>query len=171
MVKSNKIKELINCILKCSGESYIDSIKKLGLTRSDFEGQIHFSTKKYTRTCIAQDANFELILLGWSEGQKTPIHNHDGHEGFVYALEGKLAEVTYAFNAQTQQLEKTYEATLIENELSYAEKDVNGFHSIENVNDGTSLSLHLYKKPIKSCLVFDEKNQKMVTKELVFDFE
>lgn len=167
-MNKTKIDKLINCIVNCDGENYIELITNLGLTKKDFEGQIHFSDKKYTRTCIAKEDNFELILLGWSKGQKTPIHNHDGHEGFVYALNGKIKEVRYHFNNKTKKFEKLGEAILNENEVAYAEKDIDGFHSIENISNKNILSLHLYKKPIEKCLVLI--NDELVSKTMAYDF-
>lgn len=167
-MNNNKIDKLINCITKCDSDNYIDFISKLGLTQEDFKGVIHFSDKKYTRTCIAEENGFELILLGWSKGQKTPIHNHDGKEGFVYSINGKIKEVSYLLNTETNLLEKQSEAILNENEVAYAKKDVNGFHSIENMSDRNVLTLHLYKKPIKKCLVLQK--DELVTKEMHYDY-
>ena len=171
MVINEKIEKLINCINNCNGKDYIEAITNLGLSVDDFEGQIHFSEEKYTRTCIANEENFELILLAWSKGQKTPIHNHDGKEGFVYALEGMFREVQYNYNETTKKLEETASAVLLENQVAYAEENINGFHSIENLNDGNSLSLHLYVKPILNCLVYNEEKNEISTKSLAYDFK
>lgn len=166
-MNKTKINELVECISKCDADNYIEAITNLGLTVKDFEGDIHFSEKKYTRTCIAEDENFELILLGWSKGQKTPIHNHDGHEGFVYALKGKIKEVRYHLNSNNE-LEKESEGILNENQVAYAKKDINGFHTIENISNDNALTLHLYKKPIKKCLILEK--DELVTKEMAYDF-
>ncbi len=165
-----KIERLIECISNCNGADYIEAITNLGLTKEDFKGKINFSEEKYTRTCIINNVAYELILLGWSKGQKTAIHNHDGHEGFVYALDGKIKEVTYKLNTKTNELEKTGEGILLKNQVSVAKVDKNEFHSIENIHNGSTLTLHLYKKPIESCLVYDEKKDEMFTKKLVYDF-
>lgn len=171
MENTDKIEELINSISTSDcKETYLQKVLDLDLTKEDFEGHIHFSDKKYTRTCITKNDEFELILLAWSEGQKTPIHNHDGNEGFVYALDGEFKEVGYLLNEETNEMEKQGFEILKESELSHSEEDSNGFHSIENINDGKSISLHLYKKPIEECLVYNEKNQELATKKLVFDF-
>ena len=167
-MNKTKINKLVNCIKKCDKDEYIHSIKKLKFTIDDFKGVIHFSSKKYTRTCIAENDNFELILLGWSKGQKTPIHNHDGHEGFAYAIDGKIKEVVYLLNTETNELEKQGEAILNANEIAYAEKNLNGFHTIENISGHDTLTLHLYKKPIKECLILE--NDELVTKQMAYDF-
>lgn len=169
MIKNAKIEELVNCISKCNKDNYIEKITSLGLTREDFEGQIHFSNKKYTRTKVAKTDEFELILMGWAKGQKTPKHNHDGHEGFVYSIDAKIKETTFIYDKEKDDFVKTGEGVLNSNELSYAKKDVNGFHTLENISGFDALTLHLYKIPIEKCLV--EVNNEIIIKKLAFDYE
>ena len=170
MGNTDKIDELINCMSSCDKDAYTKKIQELGLTKEDFKEHIHFSDKKYIRTCITRNDEFELILLCWSKGQKTAIHNHDGNECFVYALDGEFKEVGYALNKETNEMKKQGFIILKENELAYTKEDSTGFHTIENINDGTSLSLHLYRNPIESCLVYNEEKQELATKHLAYDF-
>ena len=48
-------------------------------------------------------------------------------------------------------------------------KDFMGFHSLENLSDKKSMSLHLYAKPIRACRIFDEESNTFVHKELEYD--
>jgi len=48
-------------------------------------------------------------------------------------------------------------------------KDFMGFHTLENLSNKKSMSLHLYAKPIRKCRVFDEKLNTFVTKKLEYD--
>jgi cysteine dioxygenase len=171
MVNTDKINELINCISTCDKDSYIEKIKSLNLTKKDFEGKINFSEKKYTRTCLAKNNGFELILLAWTKGQKTPIHNHDGKECFVFALDGDFEEVCYTLDSQSQKMKKENASILKKGELAYTEENEKEFHSIENLSEGNALSIHLYRKPIESCLVYNEQSEEIASKNLSFDFE
>ena len=47
--------------------------------------------------------------------------------------------------------------------------DFMGCHSLENMSNKRSMSLHLYAKPIRNCNLFDEKTGKFVNKDLVYD--
>lgn len=170
MENTDKIEELIESISSCDKDAYIKKIQELDLTKEDFKGHIHFSEEKYIRTCITENEKFELILLCWSKGQKTPIHNHDGKECYVYAVDGEFKEAGYTLDPETNDLEYKGFEILKENELCYSGVNVNGFHSIENINEGHALSLHLYRKPIKSCLVYNEKSEEVATKHLSYDF-
>ena len=171
MIDTIKIKELVNCIENCNSEEYVDFIKNLDLQLADFEDKIHFSEKKYTRTCIAKSDKYELILLAWNVGQKADIHNHNDSIGFVYVLEGEVKENSYNYNTKTKNFEELSSAILRRNGVSVAKKDENYFHSIENISKGKTLTLHLYQKPISNCLVLDHKTNEIVKRELSYDFE
>jgi cysteine dioxygenase len=43
-----------------------------------------------------------------------------------------------------------------------------GFHSLENISNKKSMSLHLYAKPIRNCKVFDEDSKGFVNKEMSY---
>ncbi len=170
MNRNHKIQKLIEAIPNCNPEEFVDVITKLDLTLADFEGQIHFSEERYTRTCVAKNEEFELILIGWAAHQKTAIHNHNGEEGYVYLINGSLKEETFKRNKNTNSFTKTGESILAENQVAVAKNHVDEFHALENLSDQPSLSLHMYRKPMKSCLVYDEKADEINTKNLFFDF-
>ena len=54
------------------------------------------------------------------------------------------------------------------NEVTYM-KDFMGFHSLENISNQKSMSLHLYAKPIRKCRVFDAASKTFADKELGYD--
>ena len=170
MNRNSKIQRLIEEIPNCSPKEFVDVITNLDFTPADFEGQIHYSDEKYTRTCIAKNEDFELILIGWAAHQKTAIHNHNGEEGYVLLIHGALKEDTFKLDPTTNTFTKTGEGVLSENQVAVAKNHVNEFHALENLSDQPSLSLHMYRKPLKTCSVYDEKADEINTKNLFFDF-
>jgi len=108
-----------------------------------------------------------LILLCWEKGQRTAIHDHGGEECWVKNIEGEFKETIYKEDAngeliavKTQYLETGNCTYMI---------DLMGFHSLENISNKRSMSLHLYAKPIRNCQVFNVETHKFVSKELVYD--
>lgn len=171
MNSSNKINKLVTCINECQTEDYLELLHSLDFKTEDFLDFINFSEKKYVRSCVAKGDDFELILLAWEKGQKSSIHGHDGNEGWVFVLQGEFEEKRYTLNPETEDLNLKSKVTLKEKEVCYTSKNTSEFHSISNINDGRSLSLHLYKNPIKQCRVYDEKNDELVKRKLVYDFK
>lgn len=171
MNSENKINKLAKCIDECNTEDYVALLEALDFKTEDFLDFINFSEEKYVRSCVAKGDGFELILLAWEKGQKSSIHGHDGNEGWVYVLQGEFEEKRYQMNSETEDLILKSKVRLHEKEICHTSKDKTEFHSIANVNDGRSLSLHLYKNPIKQCRVYDEKNDEMVKRNLSYDFK
>lgn len=168
MDSNKKIKSLVQHIAQNGMHHYAKKIKELGISHQDFKNQLHFSTKKYTRTCIAKDENFELLLLAWTKGQKTAIHNHADSECEVYVLDGKLKEVQYINH--NEKLQEVSEVIFCVAQNTATPHDVAAFHSLENIGENKSLTLHLYSPPISKCLVHNAKQNKIEEKNLVYDF-
>ena len=171
MDSKSKIDSLITCVSNCEADEYLELLKELEFSPKDFIKYINFSSEKYIRTCVAKGDDFELILLCWEKGQKAAIHGHDGSEGWIYVLHGAFEEKRYILNPETKRLNQQFEVRIEENEICHTSTDKTEFHSIANVNDERSISLHLYKTPIEKCRVYDEKTGEMIQRDLKYDFK
>ncbi|KAI9316035.1 RmlC-like cupin domain-containing protein [Dichotomocladium elegans] len=58
-------------------------------------------SRAYTRNLI-DDGNgkFNLMILAWSKGQQSPIHNHAGSHCIMKVLDGELHETQYAWPSE-----------------------------------------------------------------------
>jgi cysteine dioxygenase len=128
----------------------------------------------YARNLIYRDHFFEVLALCWLPGQRTPIHSHNGQFGWVTVVQGELVCRNYRF-VRSQTLKKTsvrnqsgagrpVEVQLLSSASYQADGSVSVVdrhqttHQIENLEKSPSgsISLHLYSKPIDSCVLFDE---------------
>jgi len=135
-----------------------------------------WNRERYARNLIYRDDFFEVLALCWLPGQRTPIHSHDGQLGWVTVVQGELVCRNYRF-VRSQALNKTSAACRnaasaglpVEVELlNCASCQADGSvavvdrrqttHQIENLEKSFcgSVSLHVYSKPIDSCVLFDE---------------
>lgn len=165
-----KLLQLIKTVAQESGREYIEKLA-LDFEVEDFLDYIHFSKKKYVRTCVAKNKHFELILIAWEKEQKTAIHEHDGSEAWVYVLKGAFEETRYETKPDSEDLVFVKKTIFKDKMFSFMEKGNKCFHTLKNIADGRSLSLHLYKKPIRVCKVYDEKTEKLIQKKLAYDFD
>ncbi len=159
------MQNLINQIFNASKEEYKSIFENLQLNKKVFEEYESWSQKKYTRNCIYNDEQFELILLCWEKEQETSIHCHGGEECWLYLLEGEMEEVLY--NKDENMAEKGVRR-LQKSQLSYINDSI-GLHRLKNSCNGRTISLHLYAKPIKKCTFYDEKNGMFVLRNLKYD--
>lgn len=139
----------------------------MNIAASAFENCCSWSTDCYTRNCIFENEQFELILLCWEPSQFTPIHDHGGEECWVKIIQGDFKETIFKENraGELQRVKTTIAQT---GDVTYM-VDFMGCHSLRNLSETRSMSLHLYAKPIRNCKAFDEELGEFINKELVYD--
>jgi cysteine dioxygenase len=147
--------------------SYNHLIRLIKFSSNAFENYSTWSDDCYTRNCLVNNEKYELILICWCEGHRTPIHDHGGEECWVKVIDGEFKETIYKKNEKGE-LEAITSSISKPNEVTYM-KDFMGFHQLENVSNKRSMSLHLYAKPIRTCNVFDENLKTFVCKDLTYD--
>lgn len=165
------IKTIPELIAKLSEEpvsNYTEVLSALDLSLDYFDANCSWSDEKYTRTCLYNDDHFELILLCWEVGNKTPIHCHGGEECWVRVIKGELEEVFYENTNNSFNQMPIKKQNLAANGLSYI-SDFIGLHSLENVSSERSISLHLYAEPIKECRYFNVEKQSMIYSTMRYD--
>lgn len=166
-VALQSLDELITALSEEDSRKYNHIIRSIAFSPDDFENYSSWSDDCYTRNCIIDNEKFELILICWCEGHRTPIHDHGGEECWVKVIEGEFKETIYKENKEGE-LEVVTSSISKQNEVTYM-KDFMGFHQLENLSNKRSLSLHLYAKPIRTCNVFDENLKTFVSKDLGYD--
>jgi cysteine dioxygenase len=134
-----------------------------------------WNRERYARNLIYRDRYFEVMALCWLPWQRTPIHSHDGQLGWVTVLQGELVCRNYRFirpelakktatPAYASPSGRPVEVQLLDSMHYQASGGVavvdrrQTTHQIENLEKSPlgSVSLHVYSKPIDSCVLFDE---------------
>ncbi|KAI8141872.1 RmlC-like cupin domain-containing protein [Fennellomyces sp. T-0311] len=138
-------------------------------------------SRAYTRNLI-DDGNgkFNLMILAWSKGQQSPIHDHAGSHCIMKVLDGELQETQYEWPSAdvgesvmasdiTEAVQSssscpikgkpltTRQCTRLRpNEVTYIHDKI-GLHRISNPSkEGGAVSLHLYTPPYQVCKTFEE---------------
>eukprot|EP00002_Diphylleia_rotans_P032993 TRINITY_DN6985_c0_g1_i1.p1 TRINITY_DN6985_c0_g1~~TRINITY_DN6985_c0_g1_i1.p1 ORF type:complete len:815 (+),score=132.08 TRINITY_DN6985_c0_g1_i1:56-2500(+) len=128
----------------------IDILDSLSFSRKEWEQYVHFSDVKYTRSLLALNEHFSLVLNCWNKKQGTPVHDHGGcdRKCVVRVLEGKLTLSQYgADEAKCSEL-----ALGTVGQSAVLEDASLGLHKMENMEDDTTaVSLHLYWPPYLDC--------------------
>ncbi|KAH9368840.1 hypothetical protein HPB48_004339 [Haemaphysalis longicornis] len=117
---------------------------------------------RYTRNLVDEgNGKFNLMILCWSEGQGSSIHDHADSHCFMKVLSGTLKEVRFAWPQTTDGVEapmiKKGETELALNSVAYI-NDSLGLHRVENPSHcEPAVSLHLYCPPFDECSMFDQR--------------
>jgi len=146
---------------------------------------------RHTRNKIFRNNLVECMLICWPVGSITPLHTHNGQLGWMTMLEGKLVVENYRKvdcnrpeNQQVVGMDCLAGATRIEMKQLATELCVPGgplntvdkrqtIHRIKNLTEWNerAVSLHVYSRPIDSCVVFDLENQSCFRRDLKYDNE
>lgn len=150
---------------------YIDKVKQLLSTMqfrdSEWQEFTNWNESKYTRSLVAHDPNFTVLVLCWNKGQRSPIHDHAGSCCWVKVLSGVLRERRFrhhddlvsqgaAVDASPpgrgdKGLVCTSDASFGRGAVCYMD-DTCGYHDM-GVADSESrvVSMHVYSPPYYYC--------------------
>ncbi len=119
---------------------------------------VNFQSSAYTRNIVYRDARFEVLILCWSAGAVSPIHDHGGSRCFFKVQRGSLLVDEYSLVAGGREPGCAQIARSGTRTLREADVDVRSAeHDIHRVAafGGNAISLHVYAKALDRCLVFD----------------
>ncbi len=143
--KIHNLRELVSALKSNSdNEYYSDVLNKIQFGFKDVEHLCFWDRDYHSKISIAKGEGFELVLICWENGQKSPINNHGLNETWTYILKGELTEELYSKTKENSTLEST--VLLPQKSLSSLKDESNKTHRLINSFGGRSVSLHLYKK-------------------------
>ena len=157
----------------------------------DLEKYKSWVPDRHTRNKIFRNDLIEVMLICWPVGAITPLHTHNGQLGWMTMIDGRLIVENYKKvmcnrpeNQQVVGMDCLAGATQIEmqhlnNELAVPGGPLNTvdktqtIHRIQNLAewDKPAVSMHVYSRPIDSCVVFDVENQRCFRRDLKYDNE
>ena len=144
---------------------------------------------RHTRNLIFRNEMIELMLVCWNIGNTTPLHTHNGQLGWMAMIQGKLLVENFRLrscnkpeNQEVVGIDCLAGATEIDMQKLDTEISTPGgllntvdkhhtIHKITNLAEWNepAVSLHIYSKPIESCVVFDLDAQRCYRRELSYD--
>ncbi len=168
-----------------------DFLVSYEIRSEDLERYKQWLPDRHTRNKIFRNDMIEVMLICWPIGAVTPLHTHNGQLGWMTMIEGKLIVENYrkvrcnaAENEQVVGIDCLAGATEIEMQHLEDELAVPGgplntvdktqtIHRIRNLAEWNerAVSLHVYSRPIDSCVVFDVQAQRCFRRDLKYDNE
>jgi cysteine dioxygenase len=147
-----------------------------------------FRNDTYTRNLIYRDDLFEVMVICWRPEQKTTVHTHNGQLGWMDVPQGELLVHNFQYlgcntpeNQNVVGIDCTGGASEIhllskgtmschERGRIYTVDKLHTIHQIENADASTEgvISLHVYSRPIDSCVAFDLEHQRCYRRSLAY---
>ena len=139
---------LVGELPDCPGPTDLEALGRRwpgGLETAALCGLAEFSEEAYTRRCLGRAAGWELLVVGWLPGQRTPVHGHGGSWGVTCLLQGLLEEVRYA--PVDDGVGPVGRRKFAPGEVFHETPET--IHHVEHAGGGRAVSLHLYAPPLR----------------------
>lgn len=132
----------------------------------DWRAFAHFEADYYARNLVRQSDLFELIVLCWGAGQRSPIHDHQGQRCWMAVLDGEVSETLFKLRGESRPTLSTGPVrTFARGSVAFIVDEM-GWHRIEPTRGQPAVTMHLYSRPIRTCSIYDEQRDEVVTRKL-----
>lgn len=146
--------------------SLMGTLKQYVSKRSDWQ---HFAfednTIAYTRNGVDTiNSKANLLVLVWTPGKGSAVHDHANAHCIVKILQGSLRETLYhpPISSSDDALKVRRVTDFYENDVSYM-SDTLGLHKMANIGEIPAVSLHLYTPPFAAkfgCNIYEKNGVK-----------
>jgi cysteine dioxygenase len=115
---------------------------------ADLAEHVRFSAQRYTRNLVRSGPWYDLLVLCWKNGQRSPIHDHAGSSCAVRVLRGVMTETAFEF-APHSRVKAVGSRDLAAGEVCGGQ-DLD-LHQVSNLQDGDAdlVTLHVYSPPLR----------------------
>ena len=166
-------------------DAVLDFCDSVQVSDASLAPYVHYDDKFYTRNLIYRDDLFEVMTICWQPGQRTAVHTHNGQLCWMLAQRGALQVVDYKWlgcdhpenqnvvgidclaGSEHTKLEKIREVDACTGGPVLTADKLQTIHQLFNY-DEPSVSLHIYSRPIDSCVAFDMAKQQCYRRELSY---
>ena len=119
--------------------------------------RIRYSGERYMRHPVYLGADWEVMLIAWESGQKTPIHDHRGVMGSMLVLSGGLVEECFETPRDRPEL-------LERSDRASGDSCLTSPTLLHRLfpRRGRSLSLHVYRPPLREMGIWEADGMKEI---------
>jgi cysteine dioxygenase len=123
------------------------ALAELELDPSDLAEYVRFSERTYRRNLVRGGDWYNLWVLCWQNGQRSPIHDHRGSGCGVRVLEGTMTETLFEF-APNGLVKPTFSRDLEPGQVTGSEDT--DLHQVSNLQADMAnlITLHVYSPPL-----------------------
>lgn len=138
-------------------EAILSILNSVELSEQEISRYAFFDDElPYTRNLAYSDGEYySLLILCWTPGKESKIHDHPCDGCFVKVLKGQIHECRYTRieSPESKELVLFSDIHCSEGQVTFID-DYSGLHKIGNDSYKGSISLHLYTPPFERCKVW-----------------
>ncbi len=120
---------------------------EMDLDIDELAAHVRFAERTYRRNLLKAGPWYNVWVLCWRNGQRSPIHDHKGSSCGVRVLEGVATETQFEI-APNGQIKATFSRDLYAGDVCGSEDS--DIHQVSNLQAGGAnlVTLHVYSPPL-----------------------
>jgi cysteine dioxygenase len=167
-------------------DGVLDLCASVQISDQSLAPYLFFDDKFYTRNLVYRDDLFEVLTICWQPGQKTAVHTHNGQLCWMIMQRGNLGLVEYKWlgcdhpekqnvvgldclaDSDHTQIEAIREIEASPGGPVLTADKLQTIHRLYNLSekDEEAVSIHIYSRPIDSCVAFDMEKHHCYRRQL-----
>ncbi len=143
---------LVDYLDRLEGRAPLDELTarlaELSIDCDQLHEWMQFTPLHYARNLVAAGPWYNLLVLCWLNGQRSPIHDHVGSSCGVRVLRGTMTETQFEFSANGLVLATGSRECPAGSIIGSEDLDL---HQVSNLQAGTAdlVTLHVYTPPLR----------------------
>jgi cysteine dioxygenase len=118
---------------------------------AEIKPYIHFTDNRYSRNLVKKTSLYEVLVLCWKPGQRSPIHDHGNSLCAVYTFTGNLSADNYR-RTSSGHIRPDYSDDFAPGSvLSIQTSEI---HQVSNLQNSGLVSIHFYLAPLENNYVY-----------------
>ena len=166
-------------------DNVLDLCESVQISDASLAPYLFFDEHFYTRNLIYRDDLFEVLAICWESQQRTAVHTHNGQLCWMIMQRGGIQVVDYKWlgcdhpehqnvvgmdctaESEHVKLDRIREVECSGGGQVVTADKLQTIHQLFNANERT-VSIHIYSRPIDSCVAFDLKTQHCYRRQLSY---
>jgi cysteine dioxygenase len=148
---AKNLDELIGYLDKLDGRAALDALvaelADLDIDVDEVADHVRYDDRTYRRNLVHAGPWYNVWVLCWKNGQRSPIHDHKGSSCVIRVLEGTMTETLFEV-AGNGQIKANFSRDLPEGGVVGSEDA--DIHQVSNLQAGgvPLITLHVYSPPL-----------------------
>ena len=128
-------------------DELVAQVRRLEITCDEVADYIYFSSRQYLRNLYRRGEHYNIVVLCWKNGQRSPIHDHAGSSCAVKVLRGTATETL--FDVAPNGMVRAVRSRELGPGSVCASQD-SDMHQVSNLQAGDAdlVTLHVYSPPL-----------------------
>ena len=148
---AGSLNDLVAYLEALNGRAPLDElvarVRSLRIESADVARHIHFHERHYMRNLLKAGDWYNIVVLCWKNGQRSPIHDHQGSSCAVRVLRGVATETFFDFAPNGQVRAQGSRELSPGSVCGSQDTDV---HQVSNLQAAAAdlVTLHIYSPPL-----------------------